>query len=237
MVLSMPSVPRYVPHIWRNTECSPFLFRRHLRQHAITPARSQRQTFRRFLPTTLFWKATLLSLGTILTWTPAIAFILNNVFTITSVTGDSMYPFLNTDYNSTTLKDLVFLNKWHPARDLRRGMIVAFWSPAHPEVMAIKRIVAIEGDRIETKSPYPLPKEDVPVGHVWVEGENPMSEQRSYDSNYYGPVSKSLIVGRAVGVVWPLSRRGRIRWEDYRGSSRVMEGANQVEQIQFFSAG
>ena len=100
--------------------------------------------------------------------------------------------------------------------------------------MAIKRIVAVEGDRVETKAPYPFSKEDVPTGHVWMEGEHPMSEQRSYDSNYYGPVSKSLIVGKVVGVVWPWDRTGWIRWEDYRGSPRVKEGINKVDSMEIF---
>lgn len=113
-------------------------------------------------------------------------------------------------------------------------MVIAFWSPRNPENLAIKRVVAVEGDRVVTKEPYPLGVVDVPVGCVWVEGEHPMSRERSLDSNWYGPVSKSLVVGRAVGVVWPWRRRGWIRWEDWRGSPRVKEGANKVENYEFF---
>ena len=217
----------------RSSSHDPRLLPRHYANHSPP---SHRPTLRRLLPSSPFWRSTLLTLGTILTWVPALAFINTNVFDIKTVTGDSMYPFLNTDYNNSTHKDRVFLNMWHPTRDLRRGMVVAFWSPAHPEIMAIKRIVAIEGDRVETKAPYPFPKEDVPAGHVWVEGEHPMSEQRSYDSNYYGPVSKSLIVGKVVGVVWPWNRKGKIRWEDYRGSPRVKEGVNKVEKMEIFTS-
>lgn len=54
--------------------------------------------------------------------------------------------------------------------------------------MAIKRVVALAGDTVETKKPYPFPEETVPVGHVWVEGEHPESDRWSSDSNYYGPV-------------------------------------------------
>lgn len=54
--------------------------------------------------------------------------------------------------------------------------------------MAIKRVVALAGDTVETKKPYPFPEEIVPVGHVWVEGEHPESDRWSSDSNFYGPV-------------------------------------------------
>ena len=55
--------------------------------------------------------------------------------------------------------------------------------------MVIKRVIALEGDTVITKSPYPFPKETVPVGHVWVEGEHPEGTRHSNDSNLYGPVS------------------------------------------------
>lgn len=55
--------------------------------------------------------------------------------------------------------------------------------------MAIKRVVALEGDEVVTKKPYPFMTEVVPQGHVWVEGEHPESERWSMDSNCYGPVS------------------------------------------------
>ena len=38
-----------------------------------------------------------------------------------------MYPFLNTDYNSTTKKDVVFVDMRDPWKGMKRGMIVAFW--------------------------------------------------------------------------------------------------------------
>ena len=55
--------------------------------------------------------------------------------------------------------------------------------------MAIKRVVALAGDTVETKKPYPFSEEIVPGGHVWVEGEHPESDRWSSDSNHYGPVS------------------------------------------------
>ena len=69
--------------------------------------------------------------------------------------------------------------------------------------MLVKRIIAVEGDVVITKPPYPLAKENVPTGHVWVEGEE---ESKSWDSNYFGPVPTGLIVGKIVMVVWPWRR-------------------------------
>ena len=43
----------------------------------------------------------------------------------------------------------------------------------------------------------------IPPDEYFVMGDN---RTDSEDSRYFGPISKSLIVGRAVAVVWPLSR-------------------------------
>lgn len=67
-----------------------------------------------------------------------------------------------------------------------------FRSPNSPERLAIKRIIALSGDTIITKPPYPFPNETIPPGHIWVEGEHPESDRWSRDSNYYGPVSFHL---------------------------------------------
>ncbi len=42
----------------------------------------------------------------------------------------------------------------------------------------------------------------IPAGEYYVMGDN---RTDSEDSRYFGPIPKSLIVGRAVAVVWPLS--------------------------------
>lgn len=55
--------------------------------------------------------------------------------------------------------------------------------------MAVKRIIALEGDTVVTRAPYPFPQTKVPFGHVWVEGEHPEFERNTLDSNTYGPVS------------------------------------------------
>ncbi len=42
----------------------------------------------------------------------------------------------------------------------------------------------------------------IPAGEYYVMGDN---RTDSEDSRYFGPIPKSLIVGRAVAVVWPIS--------------------------------
>ena len=103
-------------------------------------------------------------------------------------------------------------------------------SPNDPNRIVVKRIVALEGDVVITKPPYPFPREDIPQGHIWVEGE----EGKSLDSNYYGPVPKGLIVGKIVMVVWPWRRRCWTRWQDWRGSPRVLVGQGKMEVVQFY---
>ena len=92
--------------------------------------------------------------------------------------------------------------------------MASFRSPLHPEVIAVKRVVALEHDVVQTKAPHPLPSVKVPQGHVWVEGDGPLGS--SLDSNTYGPVSKELLTGRATHIVYPFRKFGPIRWWEHR---------------------
>jgi inner membrane protease subunit 2 len=60
----------------------------------------------------------------------------------------------------------------------------------------------------------------VPYGHVWVEGDN---WRESWDSRHYGPISKGLVVAKAVRI-W----RGK---EDRKMASRVVEGTMEAPQV------
>lgn len=146
-----------------------------------------------------------------------------------------MYPFLNTDGDRSAVKDRVWVNMYQPTRDLHRGEVIAFWSPLHPEKMAVKRVVGLAGDVVETRAPYPVVREVVPPGHCWVEGEHPEGSRKSYDSNTYGPVSLSLVVGNVRAVVWPWRRVGWIRWEDWGGNDRIKQRVGEMPEAEIFS--
>ena len=65
---------------------------------------------------------------------------------------------------------------------------------------------------------------------MWLEGDN---WQASSDSNYFGPVSRSLIVGKAIGVVWPPERWGRpwdseTKEKEAWGRTVVLKGVERV---------
>ena len=56
--------------------------------------------------------------------------------------------------------------------------------------MLIKRVIGTEGDTVFTRPPYPFKTAVVPMGHVWVEGDDGV---HSIDSNTYGPVRTPLL--------------------------------------------
>ncbi|KAK3116063.1 hypothetical protein LTR53_003953 [Teratosphaeriaceae sp. CCFEE 6253] len=172
-------------------------------------------------------------------------FINDNILETSFVQGASMSPSLCPDYDTTARRDLVLWNKWWSVRrkeDLQRGDVVLFRSPSRPELNAVKRVVATEGDRVvldprrrpaRKRDGADLPESRgwdamsaaggvvVPTGHVWVEGDH---WRKSWDSNAYGPISKSLVLGKAVCVVWPLERFGTRPWEEYENRTIVRRG-------------
>ena len=97
----------------------------------------------------------------------------------------------------------------------------------------IKRVIALPGDTIEIKNcvvivnskptvePYldkdvlglldpvnrcrvaNMPIQTIPNKKIFVMGDN---RPESFDSRSFGPISESLIVGRAFAIVWPFNR-------------------------------
>lgn len=122
--------------------------------------------------------------------------------------------------------------------------MVLFHSPHNPERLSVKRVIALAGDTV-LLDPRRRPEDvengrrneavkgwdmqfkmnegrwEVPEGHVWVEGDN---WRLSKDSNSYGPISRGLVVGRAVGLLWPLGQVGQRPWEEWRGRTKVVAG-------------
>ncbi|KAK7695489.1 hypothetical protein QCA50_000125 [Cerrena zonata] len=125
-------------------------------------------------------------------------------YTVKTVTGRSMQPTLNPD--SSTWRDVVLFDRWSIVveRKYNRGDIVALKSPYDAKLI-VKRIIALEGDKVKTLPPYPDAVVEVPEGHAWVEGDEPF---KSEDSNHFGPVPLGLIESKLSAIIWPWSRRG-----------------------------
>ncbi|KAF2161119.1 hypothetical protein M409DRAFT_28449 [Zasmidium cellare ATCC 36951] len=176
--------------------------------------------------------------------TTSLILLNDNLLEYTTITGSSMSPTLSPDYETTQRCDGVLWKKWRPTRDLRRGDVVFFSAPHNPEGTAVKRVVALGGDTV-LLDPKRRPKEVengrtseaarkwdvwkgrvvVPPGHVWVEGDN---WRKTKDSNDYGPVSKSLIQGKAWCLYRPYTQFGSKPWEGYKVQTKVIEGKEVV---------
>lgn len=80
-------------------------------------------------------------------------------------------------------------------------------------MVAVKRVIALEDDIVQTRPPFPDPYVRVPRGHVWVEGDG--GEGKSLDSNTYGPVSVGLVTGRVTHILLPWRKAGKVRWWEH----------------------
>ncbi|XP_043992773.1 mitochondrial inner membrane protease subunit 1 isoform X1 [Gambusia affinis] len=92
---------------------------------------------------------------------------------------------------------------------IEKGDIVIAKSPFDPQMNICKRVIGLEGDKICTSSPSDLFKTHtyVPMGHVWLEGDN---LRNSTDSRNYGPIPYALIRGRVCWKLWPLHSFGTL---------------------------
>lgn len=141
---------------------------------------------------------------TILACTPIIIF-LNDLYQISKVDGHSMRPTLNP---SDLRTDWVLIKKWNFLSKLKINDIVLINSPTDPTISLCKRIKALEGDKILVPLGSKFGKMTqlktmiVPRGHVWVQGDN----LHSLDSRDFGTLSKGLIKGQIIKIIWPWNR-------------------------------
>ena len=109
-----------------------------------------------------------------------------------------------------------------------RGDVVCFSPPAalasqaRGRACVIKRVVAVQGDRVQVRRgrlevngrpvdepyvlepmTYSLRPRVVPAGHLFVLGDN---RNHSYDSHEWGPLPATLILGRPLCTYWPPDR-------------------------------
>jgi inner membrane protease subunit 2 len=99
-------------------------------------------------------------------------------------------------------------------------------STQDPKKIIIKRVIALEGDIVQTRPPCAEPYVTVPAGHMWVEGDG----DETLDSNTYGPVSVRLVTGHITHILWPLRKAGWVRWREHRDTERVQEYVHEEDE-------
>jgi len=63
-----------------------------------------------------------------MSWVPAGIFFNMHIAQIQIINGESMYPYLNADYNENLNATTCCLTyKWKPSKNLERGMLITFW--------------------------------------------------------------------------------------------------------------
>ncbi|KAA1112699.1 hypothetical protein PGT21_006848 [Puccinia graminis f. sp. tritici] len=160
----------------------------------------------------------------LLLWIPVFIVIHEHGVGLVRITGKSMQPTFNPD-SSCLKRDVVLVSKFlgDKSSSLRRGDIITFWHPEFPGTLLTKRILGLEGDIIkpaktQNNIPEGPPLVRVPMGHCWVEGEDPF---HSKDSNSFGPIPLGLANAKVAWIVWPISRFGAPNSQSDDQSHRV----------------
>ncbi|KAK6386165.1 hypothetical protein LTS17_001740 [Exophiala oligosperma] len=166
---------------------------------------------------------------------PPVAFFISQFpLRIATVRGPSMQPYLNPTCSPDLpepANDRILLQKVtfpgrpsivfrNPPFHLHRGQIIVFYAPHDPTKWAIKRVVAVPGDRVTPRPGYPGGDDPVvvPYNHIWVEGDAD-GRDKTVDSNWYGPISQNLVLGVAKAAwapwTWPWQWHGLGSWADH----------------------
>ncbi|EFP02437.1 hypothetical protein GCK72_010272 [Caenorhabditis remanei] len=110
--------------------------------------------------------------------------------------GPSMHPAVQ-DGDFVLSERLTIKNN-----NVQIGDIVGCENPQKAKELLCKRVVAKEGHPVES---HLLPSGRVPIGHVFVVGDN---LALSTDSRQFGPVPEGLVQIRLTLRIWPLNRFG-----------------------------
>lgn len=134
-------------------------------------------------------------------YTPVVVTVNDLVAGLASVNGRSMQPTFNP--STVTSNDVVLVDKLSiRLYKYSRGDVLLFRSPACPDTILIKRLIALEGDWVALPDRADIEK--IPQGHCWLEGDNADLSEDSRSK--YGPVPLALVEGRVIHVLWPPSR-------------------------------
>lgn len=136
------------------------------------------------------------------------------------------------------------VQRFLPERVIRRGEIVAFWSPEVPDLRLVKRVIGLPGDVFEIREgdvyvngqkleePYvvhrlplsyhlnqTLERRIIPPDSYFMMGDN---RDNSRDSRYFGLVHRDALIGKPLFVYWsyesdPYPPNGRTitEWAEY----------------------
>lgn len=128
----------------------------------------------------------------------------NTFGTLSRIEGISMQPTLN----PKDTRDFVYLSFIDVYFDwIKTGDVIVVRSPRNSSETIIKRVIGVGGDIIaldssKTKHHFAI-KFFIPKGHYWIEGDH---KGHTYDSTYFGPIPKSLIIAKVPAIVWPPNR-------------------------------
>lgn len=140
----------------------------------------------------LFWKIAT-STGLVIQYSCVVHCFFQYVGEMVLCSGPSMEPTIFTD-------DIIITEHITPRlRQIQKGDIVIAKCPHNPQQNICKRVKGLPGDKVHTK--YGM-TEIVPVGHIWLEGDN---SSNSTDSRNYGAVPQGLIKSRVLLRIYPFS--------------------------------
>lgn len=180
-------------------------------------------------------------IANVLIFGPIVAIVwLHFPFQIMNTNGGSMSPFLNPGHQHGRGEEpermdrllVSRLHSWFRKREMKleRGDVIVFKSPIHynggEERVAVKRVVGVPGDRVQPLAGWEGEENEVvvPFNHFWVEGDVE-DRSKSMDSNWYGPISQALVVGKVWWLMepwwswkrlvpseqdWPAKRKARV---------------------------
>jgi len=136
--------------------------------------------------------------------------------------------------------DYLLIDKRSSVRNAQRGDLIVFEYPEDKTKDYLKRVIAMAGDKVEIHDkklfvndklqdePYVIhndnfiipgsiqPRDNfgpitVPPDSVFVMGDN---RDHSFDSRFWGPVSKSKIKGKTISIYWSWDKeKKKVRWE------------------------
>ena len=136
--------------------------------------------------------------------------------------------------------DHILVDRSKSARNPHKGDLIVFEYPEDPSKDFVKRVVAVEGDTVEVRNkvlyvngkamtePYTAHKETdtipadqnprdffgpqvIPASSYFVMGDN---RDRSYDSRFWGAVSKDKVKGTVKSIYWSWDKEKlAVRWD------------------------